>query len=141
MSAKRKTKYAPPFSLRIPDKERKALEDLAGGMPLGAFIRETIIRLIIKKKLTPSRGKGSSIDKKIAAMILAALGKSRIANNLNQLAKAANSGSLPVNEEVLRDLYEAVQFVRWMRDTLIKAMGLKPSSTNNPDELPNDFEG
>ena len=41
---------------------------------------------------------------KLLAKLLGVLGKSRIANNINQLAKAANSGSLPVNEEVLQSI-------------------------------------
>jgi len=138
MNTKRKAKYAPPFSLRLADKERKALEELADGMSLGTFIRECVIRLILDKKLRPAQSRRGVLDKKLAAMLLAALGKSRIASNINQLAKAANSGSLPVNEEVLRDLWEAVQFIRWIRNTLIKAIGLKPNSSNNSDEPHND---
>ena len=40
-------------------------------------------------------------DRQELAKLLGKLGKPRISQNINQLAKAANSGSLPVNHEVL----------------------------------------
>ena len=55
--------------------------------------------------------------------MLGALGQSRIASNINQLAKTANSGSLPVNKEVLEGLNDAVDAIRWMRETLILYLG------------------
>ena len=41
-------------------------------------------------------------------------------------AKAANSGSLPVNHEVIEELNDACRAIRFVRETLIKAIGLKP---------------
>jgi len=73
-----------------------------------------------------TRGESADVDQKAIAKLLGALGQSRISNNINQLAKAANSGSLPVNHDVLNSLKEAVTAVYWMRDTLIKALRLKP---------------
>ncbi len=110
-----------PFSIRFTFKERAKLDELSDGVPLGKFIKdclftmrpETTARLPIQ-------------DKKLIAKLLGLLGKSRIASNLNQLAKAANSGSLPVNDEVQKALMEAAQAILWMRDTLIQALGLKP---------------
>ena len=60
-----------------------------------------------------------------------------IASNINQLAKAANSSLLPVNDEVVQSLHDAVAAIRWMRDTLIEGMGLKPQSQEPP---PKPFE-
>ena len=133
------SKHPAPFSLRLSDEVRTELEKLAGGVPLGTFIREVIIKVILEKELRPSPRKTRSIDQKFAAMILGALGKTRIASNLNQLAKAANSGSLPVNEDVIKALNEAVQAILWIRDTLIKAMGIKPQSKD--EESSDDPEG
>ncbi|WP_218187989.1 plasmid mobilization relaxosome protein MobC [Desulfosarcina cetonica] len=67
-------------------------------------------------------------QRKELSKLLGTLGKSRISQNINQLAKAANSGSLPVNHEVAQELNNACDAIRWMRQTLIKAMGLKPLS-------------
>ena len=50
------------------------------------------------------------------------LGQSRLANNMNQLAKAANSGSLPVTPETEEALLNAVREVAYMRTLLIQAL-------------------
>ena len=68
------------------------------------------------------------------ARLLATLGKSRIANNINQLAKAANSGSLPGNMDVLKALNEAVSSIQWIRQPLIKAPGIKAANQDDYDD-------
>jgi hypothetical protein len=118
-----KKSYPSPFSLRLNRQERDELQRLAEGRPLGQFIRDAIFTHGLRPN--PSR-KPAIADHKLFAQLLGAIGQSRIASNINQLAKAANSGSLPVNHEVLEGLNEAVEAIRWMRETLIKAMGLKP---------------
>lgn len=132
------TKYPPPFSMRFTEDERKALEAAAAGRPLAAYIRWLIFKEDMPempKKRT--RGESADVDQKAIAKLLGALGQSRIASNINQLAKAANSGSLPVNHDVLNSLKEAVTAIYWMRDTLIKALRLKPlgqSEEENNDD-------
>lgn len=130
-------KYPAPFSMRFTKDERKSLEQAAASRPLVAYIRWLIFRKDMSempKKRT--RGETADKDHKEIAKLLGALGKSRIASNINQLAKAANSGSLPVNEEIISSLKEASSSIQWMRDTLIKALGLKPQSKKeeNPDD-------
>ncbi|MBL4680601.1 MAG: plasmid mobilization relaxosome protein MobC [Pseudomonadales bacterium] len=116
-------KYPPPFSIRFTFEERAKLDELSEGVPLGKFIKECLFKLAMR----PDASARLPIqDKKLIAKLLGLLGKSRIANNLNQLAKAANSGSLPVNDEVQKALMEAADAILWMRDTLIQALGLKP---------------
>lgn len=125
-----KPKYPPPFSMRFTDDERKALEAAAAGRPLAAYIRWLIFKEDMPempKKRT--RGETADIDQKAIAKLIGALGQSRISANINQLAKAANSGSLPVNHDVVESLNESVTAIQWMRDTLIKALGLKPLGT------------
>lgn len=124
-----KTKYPPPFSMRFTEEERKVLETAAAGRPLAAYIRWLIFKEDMPempKKRT--RGETADIDQKAIAKLIGALGQSRISANINQLAKAANSGSLPVNHDVVESLNESVTAIQWMRDTLIKALGLKPQS-------------
>ncbi len=130
-----KKTYPAPFSVRLTEQERAELTKLADGQPLGQFIKDAILQNGVRPP--PSR-KPRIQDQKLLAKLLGALGQSRIASNINQLAKAANSGSLPVNEEVLQSLHDAVAAIRWMRDTLIEGMGLKPQSQQPP---PEPFEG
>ena len=71
-------KHAPPFSLRLSFEERAALEEAAGGMPLGAFIREKLLG----GALTPRRTRGHAPvkDHQALGQVLGELGHSRIAN-------------------------------------------------------------
>jgi hypothetical protein len=79
-----------------------------------------------------TRGKHPVKDHEALGRLLAELGRSRIANNLNQLARAANSGSLPVTPEVEADLIEACEEVAALRGELIKALGLPAPSEPAP---------
>ena len=119
----KKPGYPSPFCIRFTEDERRTLELAAGDRPLSAYIRWLIFGENIPKRRT--RGKKPVKDQKELTRLLAAFGQSRIANNINQLARAANSGSLPVNIDVLKALNEASQSVRWIRDTLTRALGLQ----------------
>jgi hypothetical protein len=126
--------------MRFTDDERRVLEMAAAGRPLAAYIRWLIFKEDmpeLPKKRT--REQMADPQRKELSKLLGTLGKSRISQNINQLAKAANSGSLPVNHEVVEELNDACSAIRWMRETLIKAMGLKPQI--QPEEENHDPQG
>ncbi|WP_321530297.1 plasmid mobilization relaxosome protein MobC [uncultured Desulfuromonas sp.] len=130
-------RYPQPFSLRLSKREREELKEMAAGEPIGRFIRDAIF----KNGHRPCYSRKPTVaDQKALAKLLGMLGHSRIANNINQLAKAANSGSLPINKDVIDGLNDAVHNIKWMRDTLITALGLKPLSTPEQENF-NDPEG
>ena len=113
----------PPFSLRLTFEERAGLEQEAGDMSLGAYIRS---RLFDASRPAPKRRSKKPVkDHSALAQVLALLGKSHIANNINQLAKAANTGSLPVNIDTERALNDAVRDVANIRRTLLAALNLE----------------
>ncbi|WP_341645371.1 plasmid mobilization relaxosome protein MobC [Thauera sp. SDU_THAU2] len=115
-------KAPPPFSLRLSAEEKAELLRRAGNMPLGAYIRSQLLG----NTAAPRRAsKRPAKDVQALARLLGELGKAKLANNLNQLAKAANTGSLPVTPDTERAIVEACQDVRWMRDTLTTALGLR----------------
>lgn len=121
----------PPFSLRLTFEERAALEEAAGDTPLGAYIREVVLdsKRGVRRR---SRGKRPVKDQKELAKLMAMLGNARLASNLNQLAHHANSGSLPVTPDTERALRQASADIRFMRLTLMRALGLMPSETEAP---------
>ncbi|MGD9841551.1 MAG: plasmid mobilization relaxosome protein MobC [Steroidobacteraceae bacterium] len=123
--------YPAPFSLRLSKAERDELAKMADGRPVGEFIKDTIFR----HGRRPPRS-CSKTDRELLGKLLGALGQSRIASNINQLAKAANSGSLPANADVTAALWEAVEAIRWMRDTLIRGMRLKPDGKDETGGAP-----
>ncbi len=110
-----------PFSLRLTAQEKAALKREAGSTPLGAYIRTKLLgdgTSQRRKSRMPVK------DDKALAQLLGELGRARLANNLNQLAKAAHTGSLPVTPETEKAIQMACRDVQWMKDHLITALGL-----------------
>lgn len=113
----------PPFSLRFSDADRARLEHDAAGMSLAAYVRW---RLFDPENPPPrQRGKAPVKDEKALSALLADFGKSRLSSNLNQLARAVNTGSLPVTPDVEAALLHASAEIVAMRALLIEALGLK----------------
>ena len=75
-----------------------------------------------RKKLRSSTSVG---DRQAIAQTLGLLGQSRIANNLNQLAYHANVGSLVMDDDTQAQIKETYDHVIYLRQTLIKALGLR----------------
>lgn len=110
------------FTLRLTPEDRARLERDAAGMSLGAYIRWRVFDP--GSPLPRRRGKFPVKDQQALSKVLAALGQSRIANNLNQLAAAAHTGALPVTPDIESDLAEATRHVADMRRMLIAALAL-----------------
>ena len=111
-----------PLSVRFSEKERAFLRRKAEGKPLGTHIRDVVLADAPKGKRI------AKADPQKLAMVLAMLGKSRLSQNLNQLAKAVNSGAVDLTPEVEEQILNACAAVMAMRLTLIEALGLKPTS-------------
>lgn len=121
-----------PFSIRLTDDEKRLLIERAGELSLGTYVRGLIlrdgecqVRRRIRRSRTPTR------DDVALARVLAALGQSRIANNLNQIAKAVNIGVLPVTPETDYEIAEACSAVIGMRRELMHALGLLDGSMSS----------
>ncbi len=113
-----------PFSLRLSEPERQRLIGEAAGTPLGTYIKAKVLGGV-----PPVRMRRSGLpveDRKALGQALALLGRSHIANNLNQLAHAANIGTLPLTPETLSDLQDVLALVRDIRALLLDALGLLP---------------
>lgn len=119
-----KKKYPPPFSLRFTHEERERLDAERGRKPLSAHIREQLFG----DDAAPRKRRGNSpvADTEALGRVLGALGQSRLSANLNQLAKAVNTGSLPVTPETESDLREACREVSALRADLLRALGKSP---------------
>ena len=116
-------KTPPPFSLRLSAEERATLEQMADGRALGGYIKARLfdrdVTLLPKRKTRPVK------DHAALAQVLGLLGNSRIASNLNQLAKAANMGVLEMSPEQLEELQTACAYVLAIRMELMRALGYK----------------
>ena len=122
------TKAPAPFSLRLTPEERRELEERAGRQPLGAYIRERLFAAKHGGKTSDhrrARGQVSIKDHQMLAQVLALLGQSRLASNLNQLARAANAGALPVTPETEATLQSAAEDVAAIKSLLMRALGIR----------------
>tara|TARA_B100001971_G_C17916435_1_gene395497 strand:- start:151 stop:525 length:375 start_codon:yes stop_codon:yes gene_type:complete len=119
---KRDGVYPPPYSLRLTHEERALLDQLAGTMSISAYIRMQIFGVPSPRKRNLRRTRA---DEEALAEALSILGRSKISNNLNQLAKAVHSGSLSITPDTEDQLRQACRDIEVMRGMLIEALGLK----------------
>ncbi len=121
-----------PFSLRLTFEERERLQRSAGSMPLAAYIKSL---LFAEDAPRYRRARRSVVaDEKALAELLATLGASRVPNNLNQLAKAANSGNLYFDHDTKLAIKRACDDVTNMRLLLMRALGISTRNENAPPE-------
>ncbi|MCW5721583.1 MAG: hypothetical protein KIS86_10610 [Devosia sp.] len=107
-------KRLPPLSIRFTEAERAELEKLSGTQPLSAFIKSKIFY-------------GGAEKPKVAlARILAALGSSDLASSLERLSRAADAGSLYVDDDTVRALHRAFNQIASMHFHLLCALGKRP---------------
>lgn len=111
-----------PFCLRLSTEERTRLEREAAGLSLGEYVRQRIFDESLPKRRT--RGKFPVKDHQALSQIIGQLGRLRLSQNLNQIAIAANTGTLDLSPETLAVLLEACADVREMRSLLMRALGL-----------------
>ncbi len=109
--------------------ERAHLNNLAGNQSLGSYIRARLLGKDADKR-RPVRRVGQDHQK--LAQVLAELRRSRLASNMNQLAKSANMGTLDIADDVTADLDEACKAIAHMREMLIAALGLKTARACRP---------
>lgn len=114
-----------PFAIRLSEAERARLTAEAKGAPLGAYIKA---KALGEPPLRLRRSGLATEDRQALAQALALLGRSHIANNLNQLAHAANIGALAMTPETDAELRETLRDVRAMRLLLMTALGLRPEA-------------
>jgi hypothetical protein len=116
-------KKAAPFSLRLSEAERARLIAEAEGARLGTYIKEKLL-----VSTTSARQHRTSLgvqDRAALAKVLALLGKSGLVSNLTQLARLANSGSLPFTPEIEEELRASLREVREIRRLLLLSLGMR----------------
>lgn len=111
-----------PFSLRLTSAEREELKTMADGQPLGAYIKS---RLFSGEAY---RSRARQVDREALGKVLGALGQSRIPQNLNQIAKAANIGALPLTPDLIEELHETCAELKSLRQDIMAALGLRGRS-------------
>tara|TARA_R110002110_G_scaffold415618_1_gene652467 strand:+ start:2356 stop:2733 length:378 start_codon:yes stop_codon:yes gene_type:complete len=114
----------PPFSLRLTKKERSILESQANGEPLGSYIRSRLFHSEDSGRHS-ARVKSAAEEPKELAQILALLGRSNFARNLDDLAGANRCGSLPLWPETESSLLTACDDIAEIKSLLMSALRIK----------------
>lgn len=123
--------YTTPFSMRLTKAQRRKLGEDAAPMPVAEYVRSRLFENPAPLKRTFRR---PVQDEQALTRVLGALGRSRLGSNLNQLAKAVHSSSLPVAPETEAAILAACATVQQMGGQLVQALGL-------PDEKPKPPKG
>ena len=121
--------YTTPFSMRLTKAQRRKLGEDAAPLPVGEYVRARLFDNPTPLK-RPSRRPVQ--DEQALVRVLGALGRTRLSSNLNQLAKAVHSGSLPVTPETEQAILAACAAVQNMSGELVKALGLPPEGGKPP---------
>ena len=111
-----------PFSIRLTEAEKADLKERAGNHSMSAYIHRQLFGDEAPRRRFRRQ---PTTDHQAISKALGELGQSRLAANMNQIAKAANMGLLPVTPELRKELQEACADIRTMRDALISALGIK----------------
>lgn len=112
--------YSVFFSLRMTPVQKRRLGADAGSMTVGEYVRSCLFENPTPQKRVFRR---PVQDEQALTQLLGALGKGRLSSNLNQLAKAVHSGSLPLNQETEKAILTACADVAEIRALVIKALG------------------
>ena len=127
-SPKGRKKRPAPLSVRLTDEERETLVQRSGGLPLSAYVKSLVF--VENAPAYRKSPKPVPVDRTVIAQVLSYLGQSRLAANLNQLAKAANTGSLYFDEDTRTSLIGACNDIQAIRYLLMHALG-----KNVPQEI------
>lgn len=119
--------YSVFFSLRITPVQRRRLRTDAGSQTVGEYVRSRLFENRTPLKRTFRR---PVQDEQALTKVLGALGRSRLSSNLNQLAKAVHSGSLPITPETEKAILEACAAIQSMNGELVKALGIHADIEN-----------
>ena len=98
------SKSPPPYSIRFIDKERAILMREARDRSWAEYIRERVFRNEVTLR---QRGRKDTLSNAVIGKALGDLGRSRLAFNMNQIAKAMNMGALPVTDDLEVELRDA----------------------------------
>ena len=112
----------PPVSVRFTKQQRQCLAQEAGDLPLSVYIRSQVFGddgVLRRRRVQHIQ------DAKAIAQILSLLGQSGVFGNLDQLAKCAANGALPVTPDICSDLEQACVDIREIGSLLLKALGTR----------------
>jgi hypothetical protein len=124
---RKKNKSLLPVSFRVTPAEKAQLLKDAGPLALSAYIRQELLgdQVAERKKRYVKKQRKPGIDHELLAKLLGTIGRSELGRSLLALSLAAQSGSLPVTDELSKELETACDEIHEMRKDLIVALTVK----------------
>ncbi len=122
--ARKREKYAPTFSLRLSEEERKKLDEMAGDMPLGFYIRSRLFDTPSPRRYAPAKRKQA--DQVMLEKIWVELRRQYISSNLNRIMRAIEEHDLEVPADLEMELRILRSDLRLLRRDILKALGRDP---------------
>ncbi|MGP1275059.1 MAG: hypothetical protein ACQRW7_06550 [Caulobacterales bacterium] len=117
------SEVAQPVCIRLTATEKAKLRQWAGRRTLSAYVRDRLFG----DAASPRRKQRIPLpDYKALACVLSALGQSRLSQNMNQIAKLAHNGALPLDDALCGDLAQACEDISAMRSALVAALNVAP---------------
>lgn len=114
-----------PYSIRLTVEERELLEQQSGVKPISAYIRS---RLFAANDNEPPKRRRKSQptlkDRQALARVLCKLGESELSASMNEMARLAHLGALPVDLDTEAAIKAACQDIADMRRLLMNALGV-----------------
>lgn len=123
MSKKKKALATKIFTIRFTLWEFANLTQRAAnaGMTLAVYIRHILFREQAEERKRVIRAVIKDVE--AFSKLLSMLSATRIANNINQIAKATNQGMVHMSPEMEKLLRHACHAIIEMRDLLLQALG------------------
>lgn len=113
-------KKTSPLSVRLTQAERDNLLNRAGGLTLSDFVKQVLF------DGAPQVHSGLAVaNRTLLAHLLATLGASNIAPNLDALAQEAEHGNLAADDETIKAIRQASDDIRLMHNALMRGLGKK----------------
>ncbi len=110
------------MSFRVYKDERDEIRALAGSQTVGEYLREQALQRRSRRK---RRVRPVTSTQENAARMLGLLGQTGVFDSLSRIADAAESGALPVTDELTDELRNACALIIAIRHDLIEALGIK----------------
>ncbi|WOF72780.1 hypothetical protein QMT40_000402 [Parvibaculaceae bacterium PLY_AMNH_Bact1] len=110
------------LSVRMTPEEHTALKEAAGSLTVSAYARTKLLGNAAAK---PRASHAPKPEKALLAQILGTLGRSGLSASLANLAKAAQSGAMPVTEDAETALLRACADIAKIKSLLMGALGIK----------------
>ena len=114
------------LTLRLSEDQQAELEQRAEQMPLSTYVRHALFAANDNEPPKRRRNSQSTFkDRKALAQVLCKLGQSELSASMNEMARLAHLGALPVDIDTEIAIKTACQDIADMRRLLMNALGVQ----------------